>query len=579
MARNRTLLVAVVVLGLVALALFSLELNKDSPTLIDAGNQASDDASAILERAEISEPAEQTTEVAPLVEERTPVAVTRSTHAELSRLKIHVHDSEGVPIQDARIRSRSEEGYSYLGMTNAEGIVQALVAMDTHELVADASGFQRGTKLLSRSRTGAPESPVLIELSVGVELNGLVRWIDGVPASPGVRVLAWRSGYYPESKNVRAAASGEDRDDCWVTLTDARGEFRFSGLAANRNYTVTAAGDGGLCDRRVPVNPSDELLQLTLVPGFAAVMKLVGPDGLRPRTSPLVWGRGIAFSFDEDPDAFRISGGALELHLLLVPEQFIDTLHRDKILHVLGRKSRAPSAGPIRVSGLVPGYDEFSMDLPALPIDEEIPEYEIVLNQTATEWGAVEIRCFGVSQKLSTRSDGERKVGRIELTNLTTRQVSTISATEAMWRTAQRIDGVPVGSYEVRLTMGDWANVIPPYSANPMIVDVLPAPAVWKLTLSVGNSATVMFVAPANDGTEYTGNLILVLSKEGRTKGSRYESFISFANAPYILPVIPQGAYGAKVEHSEGQWFPDAPMVEFTVKPGDLCIVSLKLDD
>ena len=245
-------------------------------------------------------------------------------------VRVHgtVVDAAGAPVPRAVVESRIE--IETTGPGSASRGMSSTTTIADQEGRFDATGLQPGSLTLTVREPGGGEGgvvlartveegdvlgPLRLELVAGPAIEGTVLTGEGAPAV-GVPVSLVRSW-------SREGGTGSTRAE---TTTDARGEFRFSGIETGPS-TLRAEGIGGVVAARdVVVGEEDVRVELRLEPSREPVIvgRVVTPEG-RPLAAarvtlagPVVEGevaprsewtdQGGAFRFDRlEPGRYRLT--------------------------------------------------------------------------------------------------------------------------------------------------------------------------------------------------------------------------------------------------------------------------------
>jgi hypothetical protein len=333
-------------------------------------------------------------------ETRQPIVAARISHSHgFSPREEEVFTNADGQCAFARANIASEHGWSFLLF---------------------AEGFQ--TKMLSLNGPLLPDEEILIEADRAGTLAGVVRKPDGSPAPGGTWVVAWTGSTpipeefaamqlaYIEAESIGTASATFAEGSRLVTRTDARGEFRFTDLAATQEYRLLAASEGMLSRTLSSASPeTSEPIELKLL--YAWGIHLIARDAQGsplPGDGRVSLDRGSAsWSF---PDGrWPILGGTdAALPLAGLPLAYSESIigQPDTQRSALTGYTETEVAPSVAVSIQPPGFARHQAEYALIPLNSKFQSFELKFDRIATQFGSLELEIK--NSPLNETNRGER---------------------------------------------------------------------------------------------------------------------------------------------------------------------------
>ncbi len=503
--------------------------------------------------------------------QRTPIDRdgANSISAEVSAISVLVLGTDDSPVPNAAVSVDGVNTGKSASRTDTQGRCELDLgtAQPPNYLVVVAAGWEAARQLIPAS---VPKE-LVVHLQVGVRLAGTVRWRTDQAIVEGATVFAWRDGCVPRREDVVAAGLGENRfgSRLMSTVTDKVGHFEFIALCRERGYTVSAITAGGISLQRVEgcnsARPQPVMIDLDAV--FGAVVRLRSSEGGLPRCGKHVFGRGPAWEAIDDGDA--IAQIPVECASLLPEDarELPSSVGFDRFVLLSARERTRQSVG-IEYAVELAGYQAVATRFEATQFDKSMPEYEVRLAPTATNWGAIEITCSGgVSTGIAPDSSSNNVLGTVHLIGESGDRWAVI-VPKPCTDQPQTIDGIPYGTYQVYFQMRDRAWEYPPANAR-LTIDIGPRPFVFDIPMDPVGAVLLAVREPKGD--DYDGELIIRL----RCKSDN--TYVAFNRGPFVLENLPCGDYEIAIERLAGADCYNQSLCPFSVTQGIIATPTLTL--
>ncbi len=493
----------------------------------------------------------------PNIERGPPVA---SSEQGISVQLLVLESGSDTPIPDAQIFLDSEYQNRWLGNTDANGRLFASVSTaETYIFRASANTHASGVTFV----VDQVPSEVIIHLSLGASLHGLVCDVDGHSVGPGAKVAAW-----PVDEALRRTDL-----ESWLATgvaampfatTDELGEFTMTGLNSTQTYLVCAGWNGSLSEIQA-AKPSAEALVITVLPvyGLIARIRTIGPT-IPSHSIPFP---GFIFTKNASLTGRKLDNN--DPRLLLGGISIEGIVQDGRFDQVYMACTSAPEQAilPIGLSGNIPGYEQFKYELQPSRCEKGLKEYPITLTPTTRDWADLSIEFLGATNSNATISHNVVPLAVFILNDNAGRHYDYPIQD---FSSSLELPGLPYGaySYNLRLDSGFGTGN---YAEGQLVLDT----PTESLQVDVGGLAVAMMEIKSSTGIPFMGRTQIKVSRivDGRS------TMLSFARPPYLVQGLPSdSSYLAEVVRprpSEGRKHSTA---EFTVSPAQIATVHLELD-
>jgi hypothetical protein len=513
-------------------------------------------------------------------------------------LRFLVRDAEtGQPIVGARINHshgfslREEEAF-----TDADGRCAFARENISSEHGWSFMVYAEGYQIIAHNLPAPilPKDEVVVEVDRAGTLSGVVRNPDGSPAPLATYVIAWigttpdpeefatyRAILPPESPMGTSSATYQG-NPATITRTDARGEFRFTDIAATKEYQILAASEGMLSRSLRSVRPeTSEPLELKLLYAWGICL-----DSSDSQGSPLP-GNGRVFldrgSFSRSfPDGRRpmLGGTDAALPLAGLPLEYTETLvelRGDRFVHAeYSENEVAPS---VEVSIQPPGFARHQAEYTLVPLNSKFKSTELRFDRIATQFGALEVEIAHSPLNEANRGDRPQSIIIAKLYPLGFPE----SGRDDVIRFAlvhpenglQRFSGIPAGEYWLGFESANRLLKIHWETQRIVIGSTLA-----KAQLELGSVGALKLNVLAQDGSELPARRTWVRIKSLSDNPLVYGQ-IMLKPGENQIRLIPSGDYELALVRETAMTHalvPDVP-IQFSISAGKTSLAAILLTE
>jgi len=420
---------------------------------------------------------------------------------------------------------------------------------DYAELEATKEGF-----LPKRIHVPVAVRKLQVRLEEPATIRGRVRMPDGGPPDRPITVVAWSATLTrvpPESSYEEILLSGMEatRGPFLVAHALPDGTFEVVGADPSTHWLVSAGGVGVLCPAVEVALPG--AMEVDLAAGFVyvAVVDFRDSRGGSPRLPASSSGSRRAFFWCDDAEA--------EVTLLTRLGELLAGFRREREQEPPLRKVVAftaptdkESVGPCHLEHMLPGFPKTSVEFRASSLALGPTFVDVLFPEAVFEGGTVSIEPFGASEAvvLACARAGRLRPGLVE-SRLELREESGRTEVYGILLDLQRpirVEDVPVGTYHVGFeSMGQHAR-FPRGGLDALRIEVRPGQST-SIPLDFSDFGALIVSLVDEEGFELDGWARFALGEgEPLENGGRLVmkgGMQSFAQGPYLVGVLPAGAY------------------------------------
>ena len=410
-----------------------------------------------------------------------------------------------------------------------------------------------GERILARASGYAPEfawidRPVPVRTTIELRpewiLKGQVVDRSGYPAGRGLTVLAVGQHDPLLYADVRAASAG--RGPLCSAVTGDEGAFALMGLHPGKGYRVHAGGRG-FCSadpfsRAVFERDRGYTHIVTVSPVYGVRIDIRD----RATGEAIRLGRTLNGSWHGTPtagveDARIVMSDNWTAALLGLDESAASHSVFDKVFFFETSRDDGETI-PVSYEADVPGYSPIRERLEAARARERVSTYTVRLEQTATDFGEVDVWFDPVEEVPSVVPDGAgSRYPQLYLTRVEDEAILRAQLREVDGG-FEKISGIPAGDYLAEFRAPHQLFRYPGVLERRVTLTIGGEPSELRVPLKGLGSTRITVLR--SSGSSYCGPLS---GTHVRTGGQEADDFY-FPAPPYTIPLLPQGEYTLSID-------------------------------
>ncbi len=342
----------------------------------------------------------------------------------------------------------------------------------------------------------------------------------------------------------RIEASIDGRGPMPIATTDDRGEFEIRGLDPKMRYRVIAGGRGFCTPQSfafdLHAGTSNAPIVLTAYPVYGLAIQVREEEGRLPQLGSDLGGKWWGTPSPLAQGARVVMSGDWTAALLGVRHPKARSSF-DRVNYFICAMDEGDSID-VHFEIHYPGYEPVSARLPAWRAIERLRGEEVRIVPSGAGFGALTVWLEPVEDvPVALPEHASRSPSTLFLTEVDGEQREIRIGLSELHRGYQKIQGVPFGVYAARFRAPHQLYRFPPSTEAPEIVTVSEVEAALRVPLIDLGSLEIELQDAA--GARFCG---AVSGSHVRAVGRETDAFF-FDSPPYLIPLLPSGAYSISV--------------------------------